>query len=77
MTTSTDRTPDRVATNNPMGGAVMSGILSLVINLVVTYIISLLFPTTDLGWAMTLVAIASFFAGFFGYYGGHRQSYRP
>jgi hypothetical protein len=75
MTVPSDRTTIRsTTTTSPTGGAFMAGIVSLIVNLIVTYVISLLFPTPDLGWALTLVAITSFFAGFFGYYGAFNQS---
>ncbi|RIK44493.1 MAG: hypothetical protein DCC55_02180 [Chloroflexi bacterium] len=76
MTMQTDRTTrtPTATSANPMGGAVLAGIISLVVNLIVTWIVAMLFPTADLGWALTLVAITSFFAGFFGYYGAARQT---
>lgn len=75
MTIPSDRTTMRTTTTtSPTGGAFTAGIVSLIVNLIVTYIIALLFPTTDLGWALTLVAITSFFAGFFGYYGAFNQN---
>lgn len=75
MTVPSDRSTMRATTaTSPTGGAFMAGIVSLIVNLIITYVIALLFPTTDLGWALTLVAITSFFAGFFGYYGAFNQS---
>lgn len=74
MTVDRDRvTVASTNTTSPMSGAFMSGIVSLIVNLIVTYIIHLIFPSGDLGWALTLVAITSFFAGFFGYYSAFRQ----
>ncbi|MEZ4864965.1 MAG: hypothetical protein R3C14_26865 [Caldilineaceae bacterium] len=71
------RNDPTTTTSSPMGGAVMAGIVSLIVNLIVTWIIALIFPTLDLGWALTMVAITSFFAGFFSYYGAARQSRVP
>ncbi|MFN8441399.1 MAG: hypothetical protein U0175_11540 [Caldilineaceae bacterium] len=68
----TIRTDQTVNTDNWVGGAVTSGIVSLIVNLIVAWVISLIVPTSDLNWALTLVAITSFFAGFFGYYGASR-----
>lgn len=68
----TTRTEPTVRTNNSMGGAAAAGVVSLIVNLIVAWIIALIFPAIDLGWALTIVAITSFFAGFFGYYGAMR-----
>ncbi|MCX6047465.1 MAG: hypothetical protein NT075_20360 [Chloroflexi bacterium] len=65
----------RTTTGSPFGGALTAGIISLIVNLIVAYAISMIFPTLDLGWALTLVAITSLFAGFFGYYGAYRQTH--
>lgn len=70
MTTRTDPT---VNTDNWVGGAVTAGIVSLIVNAIVAWVISLIIPTSDLNWALTMVAITSFFAGFFGYYGASRS----
>ncbi len=67
-------TPTTRTTSSPFGGALTSGIISLIVNLIVAYVISRIFPTADLGWALTLVAITSLFAGFFGYFGAFRQA---
>lgn len=66
-------TPTTTTTNSPMSGAVLSGVISLIVNLIVAWIVALIFPDIDMGWALTVVAITSFFAGLFGYYGGARQ----
>lgn len=70
MTTRTDPT---INSTSPMSGAVIAGIVALVVNLIIAWVIALLFPVIDLGWALTMVAITSFFAGLFGYFGGARQ----
>jgi hypothetical protein len=49
-------------------GELISGTVSLTIALVVTYGVSLVYPTEDLRWALTAVGFASFFAGFFSHY---------
>jgi protein-S-isoprenylcysteine O-methyltransferase Ste14 len=76
MTMQTDRTTRTTPATgaSPMGGAFLAGIVALVVNLIVTWVVAMIFPTADLGWALTLVAITSFFAGFFGYYGAFRQA---
>jgi hypothetical protein len=73
MTVDRDRVTVTTNTASPMGGAFLAGIVSLIVNLIITYVIHYIFPSGDLGWALTLVAITSFFAGFFGYYGAFRQ----
>lgn len=49
-------------------GEFISGVTSLIISLVVTYGVSLAYPTGDLQWALTAVGFASFFSGFFGHH---------
>ncbi len=76
MTTRTTDTP--VRTGSPWGGAVTSGIISAIINVIVAWVIWTLLPPMeiiDLGWTLTIVGITSFFAGLFSYYGAFRQSY--
>ena len=68
-----DYTPTTGAPSSPIGGAVLAGVISLIVNLIVAWVIALIFPTLDMGWALTMVAITSFFAGLFGYFGGARQ----
>ncbi|PSH01183.1 MAG: hypothetical protein BRC27_02855 [Nanohaloarchaea archaeon SW_10_44_10] len=46
----------------------ISGVISLVISLVVTYGVSWVYPTFELDWALTAVGFASFFSGFFSHY---------
>ena len=70
----TTRTDVPVGTTNWVGGAVTSGIVSLIVNAIVAWVISIIVPTSDLNWAITMVAVTSFFAGFFGYYGASRAS---
>ncbi|MEZ4616063.1 MAG: hypothetical protein R2867_11260 [Caldilineaceae bacterium] len=70
-------TTTSTTTSSPMGGAVMAGVISLIVNVIVVWVLSLIFPTVDLGWALTMVAITSFFAGLFSYYGAARQTYIP
>ncbi len=75
MTYTTDT--DRTTTGSPWGGAAIAGVVSLIVNLIVLYILYLIIPPIgeiNLGWTMTMVAILSFFAGLFSYYGGWRQS---
>lgn len=45
-----------------------SGIISTIIALFITYIVSFIFPTGNLRWALTAVGIASFFSAFFTHY---------
>ena len=49
-------------------GEFISGVISLVISLVVTYGVSWVYPTFELDWALTAVGFASFFSGFFSHY---------
>ncbi len=78
MTYTTDTTDTtRTTAGSPWGGAAVAGIVSLIVNLIVLYILYLIIPPLgeiSLGWTMTMVAILSFFAGLFSYYGGWRQS---
>ncbi len=72
MTTNTTRT----TTASPWGGAVTAGIVSLIVNLIVLYVLYLILTPVaiDLGWTLTMVAILSFFAGLFSYYGAFRSA---
>lgn len=77
MTTRVTDTPT-TRTGSPWGGAVTAGIISLIVNVIVAWLIYMLIPPiegADLGWTLTLIAITSFFAGLFSYYGAHRQAY--
>lgn len=72
----TDTTTTR--TGSPWGGAVTSGIISLIVNVIVAWVIWQILPPAqgaDLGWVLTIVGITSFFAGLFSHYGGNRQAY--
>lgn len=72
----TDSTP--VRTGSPWGGAITSGIISLIVNVIVAWIIWQVIPPAqgaDLGWVLTVVGLTSFFAGLFSHYGGYRQAY--
>ena len=72
-TTETD-----VRTGSPWGGAVTAGIISAIVNLLVAWVIWMVMPPMeglDLGWALTIVGITSFFAGLFSYYGAARSRY--
>lgn len=76
-TTDTTTTPAR--TSSPWGGATMAGIVSLIVNVIVAWIIWLIIPpaeASDLGYLLTMVGITSFFAGLFAYYGAYQQSNR-
>ena len=61
------------STSSPMGGAALAGVVALIVNLIVAWVLAMIFPAIDMGWALTMVAITSFFAGLFGYFGGARQ----
>ena len=72
----TDTSP--VRTGNPWGGAITSGIISLIVNVIVAWVIWQIVPPAqgaDLGWVLTIVGLTSFFAGLFSHYGGYRQAY--
>ncbi|MEZ4730932.1 MAG: hypothetical protein R3E79_27745 [Caldilineaceae bacterium] len=78
MATRVTDTPTR--TGSPWGGAVTAGIISLIVNVIIAWIIWLIIPPADgadLGWTLTMIGITSFFAGLFSYYGAFRQSYAP
>lgn len=67
-----------VRTGSPWGGAITSGIISLIVNVIVAWVIWQILPPAqgaDLGWVLTIVALTSFFAGLFGHVGGYRQAY--
>jgi hypothetical protein len=49
-------------------GPVVSGVISVVIALVVTFGVAQVIPTQELEWALTAVGFASFFSGFFSAY---------
>ena len=77
MTTRVTDTPT-TRTGSPWGGAVTAGIISLIVNAIVGWLLFMIIPPiegTDLGWTLTMIAITSFFAGLFSYYGAQRQSY--
>ena len=76
MTTHT--TDTAVRTSSPWGGAITSGIISLIVNIIVAWVIWQIIPPQeglDLGWVLTIVGLTSFFAGLFAHYGGYRQAY--
>lgn len=73
--TTTTGVPAR--TGSAWGGAVIAGIVSVIVNLIVTYVIWMFIPpaqATDLGYLLTMVGIMSFFAGLFSYNGGFKQA---
>ena len=49
-------------------GEFISGVSSLVMSVAVTYGVSLVYPTSDLQWALIAVGFAGFFSGFFSHY---------
>lgn len=57
-------------------GALLSGIIAVVIALIITYLVSLVIPTADLNWALIAVGIASFCSGLAGHLSGASQSNR-
>lgn len=64
-------------TSSPWGGAATAGVVSLIVNLIIAWVIWLIIPPAnggDMGYTLTLVAILSFFAGLFSYYGAYRQN---
>lgn len=46
----------------------ISGSISAVIGLTITFGVNLVYPTNDITWALTAVGFASFFSGFFSDY---------
>ncbi len=67
-----------VRTGSPWGGAITSGIISLIVNVIVAWVIWQILPPAqgaDLGWVLTIVALTSFFAGLFSHVGGYRLAY--
>ena len=70
-------TDTRVSTEtSPWGNAAIAGAVSLVANVILTWVLSLIIPPAqalDMGWTLTMVGIMSFFAGLFSYYGAVRQ----
>jgi len=55
------------------GRAAVSGVIGVIFGLVITYIVNLINPTTNLRWSLIAVGFASFFAAFRGYIVGARQ----
>ena len=53
--------------------AIKSGAIGLVIGLVATYLVSLIFPTTNLRWSLVAVGFASFFGALGGYSAGAKR----
>ena len=54
-------------------GAVVAGIVAVIVNIILTYVIWMIIPpaqVTDMGYLLTMVGIMSFFAGLFAYSGG-------
>ena len=51
-------------------GALLSGVIAVVIALVITYLVSLVIPTTELTWALIAVGIGSFVSAVAGYLSG-------
>lgn len=78
MTTRVTDTQARTA--SPWSGAITSGIISLIVNVIVAWLLWQIIPPmvgTDLGWVLTIVGITSFFAGLLSHYGAFRQTYAP
>jgi uncharacterized RDD family membrane protein YckC len=75
----TDTTTTSARTSSPWGGATMAGIVSLIVNVIIAWVIWLIIPpaeASDLGYLLTMVGITSFFAGLFAYYGAFQQHNR-
>lgn len=75
-TTNDARTTDTHSTSSPWGNAAIAGAVSLIVNVILTWLLFLIIPPAealDLGWTLTMVGIMSFFAGLFSYYGAARQ----
>ncbi len=75
MSDTTTGVPAR--TGSAWGGAFVAGIVSVIINLIVTYVVWMFIPPAqaiDLGYLLTMVGIMSFFAGLFSYNGGFKQA---
>lgn len=75
-------TPDSTNVNtthtqtSPWGNAAIAGVVSLVINVILTWVLASIIPPAqalDMSWTLTMVGIMSFFAGLFSYYGATRQ----
>jgi ABC-type antimicrobial peptide transport system permease subunit len=56
--------------NEMMTRSLIAGVVTLVVGIVVTFMVNVAFPTTNLVWSMIAVGFASFFSGFAGYYFG-------
>lgn len=72
-------TPTHTTTSSPWGGAAMAGVVSLIVNVIVAWIIWMIIPpatASDLGYLLTMVGITSFFAGLFAYYGAFQKHNR-
>ena len=48
--------------------ASVHGVISLVVSVIVTYGVHTVYPSQDIAWALTAVAIASIFSGTFSAY---------
>ena len=53
--------------------AVVTGIVAALIVLVVVWILNLIVPTRDFGWALGVSVVNAFFAGYFGHIAGYRE----
>ncbi len=75
----TEPTTTTAHTSSPWSGAAMAGIVSLIVNVIVAWVIWMIIPPaqiSDMGYFLTMIGITSFFAGLFAYYGAFQQSYR-
>ncbi len=71
--------PTPTSTSSPWSGATIAGVVSLIVNVIVAWVIWMIIPpaeASDLGYLLTMVGITSFFAGLFAYYGAFQQHFR-
>lgn len=69
-------TPTNTSTASPWGGAATAGVVSLIVNVILAWVIWMVIPpaqASDLGYLLTMVGIMSFFAGLFAYFGAAKQ----
>ncbi|MCL6431366.1 MAG: hypothetical protein K6V36_11010 [Anaerolineae bacterium] len=53
--------------------ALITGVVAAVIVLVVVWILNLIAPSGDFGWALGVSVISAFFAAYFGHIAGYRE----
>jgi len=56
-----------------LGKSAISGVIGVIIGLFITYVVSLISPTSNLQWSLTTVGFSSFCAAFAGYAAASRD----